>query len=200
MAYWHPDAVLGLDEYLADFYRHFATLARDFRKLEAGQTFSEPGDASWEAFAAGNWTRAVELMGEVSEQSRRYFDELKARGRVARRVRLVREPLSDYLIWELNGLRRNERLGERIRVLPVADALRAVPSAYVDDFALLDTTVAYRVLYDASGCAAGAERSTDAADVAGIAAAFDTLFDAGEDLDSYHRRRLVGHVPTSAVA
>ena len=51
---------LELPEYYADFQRNFRH-AREFWKLERGQVFAEPGDASWEAFDAGDWDEAMRL-------------------------------------------------------------------------------------------------------------------------------------------
>ncbi len=55
--------LMALDDYYADFERNFAT-TRDFWKLERGQEFAEPGDASWEAFDRGDWEESMRLLEE----------------------------------------------------------------------------------------------------------------------------------------
>lgn len=55
---------LTLAEYQADFARHFWNIdQRGFWKLERQQFFREPGDASWEAFARGEWKGRTSIDG-----------------------------------------------------------------------------------------------------------------------------------------
>ncbi|MET8358849.1 DUF6879 family protein [Micromonospora sp. NPDC005171] len=51
-----PGEVLALDDYWADFDQRFwKTGPPGFWKLERQQTFQEPQDEGWQAFAAGRW-------------------------------------------------------------------------------------------------------------------------------------------------
>jgi hypothetical protein len=49
---------MELPGYYADFEENYSH-AREFWKLERGQEFAEPGDASWEAFDRGDWDEAT---------------------------------------------------------------------------------------------------------------------------------------------
>jgi hypothetical protein len=40
--------------------------AREFWKLERGQAFAEPGNASWEAFARGDWDESLRLIEDFA--------------------------------------------------------------------------------------------------------------------------------------
>jgi hypothetical protein len=62
---------LELPEYYADFQNDFRC-ARTFWKLERGQTFAEPGDASWEEFNAGDWRESMYLLEERRADLKRY--------------------------------------------------------------------------------------------------------------------------------
>ena len=46
-----------------------------FWKLERRQAFREPGDPSWEAFAAGDWARSLKLNDAESESVSAKVDE-----------------------------------------------------------------------------------------------------------------------------
>lgn len=52
----HPATWLDLDAYSDAFDEAYVDIA--FWKLERRQHFREPGMASWEAFAVGDWPRA----------------------------------------------------------------------------------------------------------------------------------------------
>src|ERR1700728_2724665 len=90
--------------YYADFEDNFWR-SREFRKLERGQVFAEPGDASWEAFDAGDWGEAMHLAEARRADLRRYHEENAAAGIRTRRIRIVSLPVTPYLQWELHLLR-----------------------------------------------------------------------------------------------
>jgi hypothetical protein len=70
---------MELPEYYADFQRNFWR-AREFWKLERGQVFADPGDASWEAFDAADWDEAMRLAEARRADLRRYHEENAAAG------------------------------------------------------------------------------------------------------------------------
>src|ERR1700733_8819463 len=106
---------LELPEYYADFQKNFVR-AREFWKLERGQVYAEPGDASWEAFNGGDWGESMRLIEERREDLKRYREEVVA-GTATRRVRIVSLPPTPYLQWELEVFRVREETGDQIRVL-----------------------------------------------------------------------------------
>lgn len=109
---------LPVDEYLAAFREDYARPeVKTFDKLECGQSFKEPGFASWEAFARGDWPGAVSLARDAVPAMGRQFAEAEERGLTLRRVRYVEVPPSDYLVWEMAVLRERVGLGEQVRML-----------------------------------------------------------------------------------
>ena len=79
---------MGLSAFYADFERNFA-YTREFWKLERGQVFAEPGDASWEAFNSGNWDEAMRLLEVRRADLKRYHQENAEAGTTTRRIRIV---------------------------------------------------------------------------------------------------------------
>jgi hypothetical protein len=56
-----PGERLDADAYLRDFWPCFERITDRFWKFERAQSFQEPGNPSWEALNAGDWTRALQL-------------------------------------------------------------------------------------------------------------------------------------------
>lgn len=190
MIVWSPDAKLNHEEYLADFWFYYERLKGRFRKLEAGQSFSEPGNPSWEAFASGDWEGAMRLVQERAAETKEYFDGLQRANICAERLRLVSLPFSPYLVWELNVLLQNQKLGESIGVLHAEKAAQLVDNIWLDDFVILDEAVAYRVLYGVDGVNVGAERSCDPTIVGHLIAVFESLQKVAEPLEAFFEREV----------
>jgi len=182
---------LTLDEYLDDYYARFwRTDRRGCWKLERQQTFRELDNASWEAADRGNWEEAVALLEKGREGDRRYQEKVRAHGFEFHRVRIVDKPYSAYLIWELNSLLIRHRHGERIRVLP-REALGELEAGQpLPEVVVLGSEVAYRVIYDATGLAVGAVRSTRSGTVRGWAAFIRRLYERGENLPDFFAREI----------
>jgi hypothetical protein len=101
--------------------------AEPFRKFLAG----EPDDLQWMA----SWLRGVR--------------DNTASGKSVGRVRVLTEPLTDYLRWEMELAYVNVAAGEDIRVLAPADAARLKLGS--DDFWLLDDRRAAVMRFGGSG-------------------------------------------------
>jgi hypothetical protein len=194
---WTPEDRLDSEGYLKDFYKYFDHMQDGMRKIEYGQSFSQPGNKSWEAFNHGDWQLALKLQDDLSKEADRYFKSLKRVAPPGRRVRIVVEPFSDYLIWELNIFRRNERLGEVIRVIKFPEAVELVARDFIDDYVAIDNTVAYRVLYDHNGLNIGAEKSLNPETVNGAVDAFEALFKNAEPFQEFFSREVVDRVPSN---
>ncbi|MGW4412986.1 DUF6879 family protein [Nonomuraea sp. NPDC004702] len=82
-----------------------------FWKLERRQHFKEPGYDSWEAFAKGEWEESLSILEAERVDMVAYHRRVKEHGFVARRVRVVEEPISPYLQWELYALRVRDQCG-----------------------------------------------------------------------------------------
>ncbi len=180
---------LSLADYKADFRAVEWTIGgQESWKLERRQYFREPGFGSWEAFARGDWDRALEL----SEGRRASVAEFQAKvsdfGIELYRLRVVEEPISPYLQWELHGLKLRAECGELIRVA-TADLVREFEAeAELPELITLGPSVLYQILYDDDGELAGAVKITDPKVVARATELTRYLYKAGEDLAPFFER------------
>lgn len=149
-----PGERLPLDHYFEDFERH-SIPGVDGWKLEVAQNFQEPGNESWEASVRGDWEESIRLLeaGRSTVQA-----ELREPPFPFHRVRIVQQPLTEYMEWELRSLLIRAEAGENICFLDAAtnDALLKLPEVVV-----IGRTVAYEVLYSSDGAVNGARRMKD---------------------------------------
>src|SRR2546430_9588369 len=89
---------LTLDAFDDDFEKRFAASGgHDSWKLERLQTFSQPGEARWEALARGDWGEAIRLIDERRESLETFAQDIDLIGVVPHRVRIVEKPIVPYL-------------------------------------------------------------------------------------------------------
>lgn len=194
-----PAAELDLDSYLADYHREFAQAQGVFYKLERGQTFREPGDPSWEAFIAGDWHRALELNEQDRAEARAMVRRHREQGLAAYRLRVVQEPVSAYVQWEMHFLRLLAEEGQPIAVLRAEQIAARERDRPLPEIVLLGEHVLYQVRYDAEGTPCGARRIDEPGTVAACRADLARLFAAGEPLlDFFHREIAPLPAPASA--
>nr|WP_236061992.1 DUF6879 family protein [Actinacidiphila acididurans] len=129
--------VLTDETYSRDFReRRTAIRNGDSWKLERLQHFEEEGSASRDAMRRGDWEAALRLMAGREDALRRAAEADVRNGSPFHRVRVVEEPLTPYLQWELHSLRQRALCGHRIRVV-LAEALSRAEAggapARVDD-------------------------------------------------------------------
>lgn len=190
---------LTADEYLDDFKQRFwDTGAEGCWKLERSQHFVEPDNESWQAFHAGDWARALELMEQGRPALQEYQDRIARSGFQVRRVRVVEHPISPYLIWELNSLRIRQECGGAIRVVGPEAVEEFERDTDLPEIFVVGTAAAYQVLYGEDGGLRGAIRSLDAGVVRQWAELSRSLYDQGEPLDSFFRREVAGLRPPHA--
>src|ERR1044072_4410287 len=109
---------LSLDAYRRDCReRQWMIDGQDSWKLERQQHFREPGFASWDAFARGDWDEALRLIEEERDYLREFSQEVADHRITLYRVRVVEQPIAPYLQWELHLLRLRAECGEKIRVV-----------------------------------------------------------------------------------
>ncbi|WP_413809068.1 DUF6879 family protein [Streptomyces sp. OE57] len=182
---------LPLDVYRRDFRERQWTIdGQDSWKLERGQHFREPGFASWEAFARGDWDESLRLIEEERDYLREFSQEVDDHRITLYRVRVVEEPITPYLQWELHLLRLRAECGERIRVVGpehLADLERTEP---LPELLTLGDSTTYRIRYTDQGVLDGAVRFTDAGITTRCRALTRDLYDAGEELGSYFAREV----------
>jgi len=180
---------LPLGEYRKEFRdAQWAIPGQESWKLERRQHFREPGFASWEAFAQGDWDTSLRLL----EGEREYLKEFSAKatrlGITLYRVRVVEEPIDPYLQWELHLLKLRAECGELIRVLPVGRVSTHEADRPLPELVTLGSSTLYHVLYDDSGELTGAVRVTEPSAVASAARLARNLYDQGENLAAFFDR------------
>ncbi len=185
--------------YHADYHRVFASGIRHMKKLERGQSFKERGFASWEAFAAGEWDRALSLADERRDTYAQQFHDAARLGVQQRRLRVVEFPVTPYVQWEFHVLRVRVELGDDIRVMDarrIADIEKDRP---VPEVVILGDAAMYEVLYDEDGNAMGCRRFTDRALIQETSAGFDALYERGDGFHDFFDRE-IAPLPPPAVA
>ncbi|MFJ9431802.1 DUF6879 family protein [Streptomyces sp. NPDC101490] len=177
--------------YHADFRRNYQDGIRHLNKLERGQDFKERGFASWEAFAAGEWDRALSLVEEKRPVYAEQFREAGRRGIQERRLRVVEFPVTPYVQWELFVLRLRVELGDAIRVLDAREIADVEKDRPVPEVVILGDLAMYEVLYDDDGNAMGSRRFTDRALIRETSRDFDTLYERGEEFPTFFDREIL---------
>ncbi|KNE83474.1 MULTISPECIES: DUF6879 family protein [Streptomyces] len=181
--------------YHADFRRVYKSGIRRLNKLERGQNFKERGFASWEAFAAGEWNRAISLAQEKRNTYAKQFHEAARLDILERRLRIVDFPVTPYVQWEMFVLRLRVELGDNIRVLDARKISEIEKERPVPEVVILGDVVMYEVLYDDDGNAAGANRFTDRTLIRETSVGFEALYKRGEDFHSFFDREIIPLAP-----
>ncbi|WP_432587103.1 DUF6879 family protein [Streptomyces sp. HD1123-B1] len=181
---------LNRPDYHAEFYRVHGSGIRFLNKLERGQHFKERGFASWEAFAAGEWKKALSLVEEKRDVYTRQFQEAAELGVLARRLRVVEFPVTPYVQWELFVLKLRVELGDHIKVMDARKISDLEQDHPVPEVVILGEEVMFEVVYDGDGNAAGANKFTDRALIRETSAGFDTLYDRAEDFFPFFEREI----------
>ncbi|GII76431.1 hypothetical protein Sru01_14130 [Sphaerisporangium rufum] len=189
-----PAALLGREEYGREFQAAYQNASGVVWKLERAQEFHEPYEPSWVAMAEGDWERSLRLIderrGSLAAEYAGYAE--------FRRVRIVAEPLTPYLQWELHVLAARVAAGERARVLPATAIGPLEEAGPLPELLVFASPLMYEVRYDRRGAHLGGRRITDPGTVAGCRAALAALYAQGEDLAAYVRRA-VEPLPPPAV-
>jgi hypothetical protein len=129
---------LTLDEFQSWFSDAWSKLDSRFLKLECWQSYQEiEGSESQEAYKRGDITTARGLLLQEAEADRLLYEDIKGRGIDYARIRLVQEPVTSYLKYELIAYEIRVVMGENIEVVRFDPALR-LPSEDHFDFLLFD--------------------------------------------------------------
>jgi hypothetical protein len=180
---------LELPDYYTDFQRNFRR-AREFWKLERGQVFAEPGDASWAAFDVGDWDEAMRLLEERRADLEGYQKENAAAGRKTRRIRIVSLPVTPYLQWELHLLKARDEAGGPIRILPASAIADLEDQGPLPDIYTMDGTVMYQAVYDENGVLESALRYANRTLVRDCRDFIADLYARGEPIGSFFEREI----------
>ncbi|SDL82445.1 hypothetical protein SAMN05421874_1308 [Nonomuraea maritima] len=179
-----PATTMDTAEYGADFAKEFEAAAGIVWKLERAQHFDEGDLPSYLAMLDGDWDRAMELADEMRPGFRADNPDRMD----FRRIRVVAEPLTPYLRWELPLLSMRAEEGENSRVVPVSAVRPYEADGPVPELVLFNSTALYEVRYDETGRHTGARKITDPEIVEPCVPVLEALFDAGEELRAYSAR------------
>ncbi|RBM04488.1 DUF6879 family protein [Streptomyces sp. PT12] len=177
---------LDLGDYQREFAeRHRRLRGRDSWKFERRQDFIELDHRGYDAFRAGRWEESMRLLDDRRESLRETMRERSLRATVFHRVRVVEEPLTPYLQWELRSLAVQAECGAAVRVVPAERVRRFEESGPLPEVVVLGGETLYHVLYTAEGVANGAIRIDDGAVVSSWTALIRDLYADGEDVTAY---------------
>ncbi len=133
---------VDLDGFASAFSRAWSELTSRFLKVECWQSYREgETNASQDAYERGDLRRARELLEKEAEADRPLYADVRERGLDFARIRVVREPLTDYLRYELMSYRIRAEMGENIEVVR-ADPGMPLPNEEIFDFLLFDRSIA----------------------------------------------------------
>jgi hypothetical protein len=116
------------------------------------------------------------------------------RGSVFHRTRVVEEPLTPYMQWQLHALRLRDECGAKIRILPANRLGDAEADGPLPELVVLGGRALYEVFYTDTGAPDGAVRYTEPSLVERWERYIKRLYAAGESVQSYFTRR-VAHLP-----
>lgn len=182
---------LALKDYYADFEKHFWHCSDlGFWKLERQQTFREPGYDSWEAFWRGDWDESLQLLEAGRADMAEYHRKVDQSGFVARRARVVQEPLTDYMQWELHALRVRDQCGGPVRVTDADQVAQYEDDGPLPEFCTLGDHVVYQALYDEQGVLHAAVKFVDQQLVLRCREFIMNVYEAGQPLAAWFDRNV----------
>ncbi|PRY00489.1 DUF6879 family protein [Allonocardiopsis opalescens] len=191
---------LSRTEYHADFDRVAESVTGVMWKLERSQTFREPDDPAWRSFVAGEWDEVLSLFDAERDDIAAEVAKDAERGVRLRRLRVVEEPVSAYLQWEMHSFKVLAECGVDVRVVGAQAISEWEVGAPVPEMVVLGDRVLYEVLYDESWAPCGARRIDDPEVVAGVVADIGRLYAGAEPLIEYFDREIAPLPPPKRTA
>jgi Family of unknown function (DUF6879) len=124
---------VDFDQFAAEFSHAWSRIQSRFLKLECWQQYQEAEtNESQAAYNRGEVEAARELLQQEAEADRPLYEDVNRRGIEYARVRLVQEPLTAYLRYELLSYGIREQMGENIEVVRCDPVLRLPNDEYFD--------------------------------------------------------------------
>jgi hypothetical protein len=187
---------LALTDYYTDFEKHFWRCGDlGFWKLERQQTFKEPGYDSWEAFWRGDWDEALRLLEAGRADMAEYHRKVEEHGFAARRARVVQEPLSAYMQWEMHALLVRDQCGGPVHVAHVDAVAPYEDDGPLPEICTLGNRVMYQALYDDQGILTGALKFVDPQLVLRCRQFIVDIYNAGEPLTKWFHSHVASLPP-----
>lgn len=168
-------------------------------KLERSQVFTEAADdPAWEAFVSGDWAKSLEIFEGERPAIRDEATKYARQGSQLRRLRIVENPVSAYLQWELQSLRIIDESGMPVRTLSASEITDLEDGLPLPEIVIVGNEALYDVQYDARWAACGARRITDHDAIREATAEMSRLWDQAEPLASYYAREIAPLPPPTA--
>ncbi|MGH3770468.1 MAG: DUF6879 family protein [Pseudonocardiaceae bacterium] len=166
----------------------------DSWKFERRQHFEEQGSPGRDAFRRGDWEGAMRILEGKRESVLQSVCKDRENRSTFYRVRVVEDPISGYMQWELQSLRMQAECGKPIRVVS-ARAVSALENTHLlPEVVVLGSKTIYEVVYTDSGVPDYAVRFTNAELAKNWEEFIKELYNIGEDVVSYVDRQ-VAHLP-----
>ncbi|MGI5352518.1 DUF6879 family protein [Streptomyces sp. CA-250714] len=191
--------LLEHDPYVSDFRaRRKAIRNGESWKLERLQHFEEDSPTR-DALRRGDWPEALRLFEARLDEARKTAEDDRKRSSPFRRLRVVEEPLTPYMQWELHWLHMRAEAGHQCRVLHAKEVAPAETDGLLPEIVVLDGKTLYEVLYTEKGAFERARRFTDPDVVKPWVAFVKQAYTVAEDIQSYFER-VVAHLPPPPAA
>ncbi|RLK61881.1 DUF6879 family protein [Actinokineospora cianjurensis] len=181
---------LALAQYRADFAeRQRAIRGGDSWKFERRQYFEEHHLGSDE-FRRGDRRAARRAIDAGRAEFANWVTQDNANGTTFYRVRVVEEPLTSYLQWEILLLRAQAECGNKIRVVPAEVIRNLEVHGVLPEVVTLGGQTLYEVVYTPSGVLDGGVRYFDQRKIEHWQTFVERLYESGEDVVNYAARTL----------
>jgi hypothetical protein len=190
---------LALPDYRRDFRARRAAIRNgDSWKLERLQHFEESNPRR-DALRRGDWDEALRLFEAERGSVREAALEDEGRGHDFHRLRVIEEPLTPYMQWELRWLHLRAECGYSTRVLPADKVAASETVRLLPELVILDEKILYQVFYSDAGATETAVRFTDLGLVTSWVAFIRHAYAAAEDIRGYFDR-VLAHLPPPPAA
>lgn len=183
------DILRPVQVYLDDADQYWRRINR-FDKLERLQHFREPGYPSWDAFAAGRWDEALQIMQRDRSTVEKEFAEDSRMGLASYRIRVVELPATPYLQWEFYELKTRAECGENIRVVGPEAVARYEMDTVVPELIFMGALAMYEICYDDTDTQIGGRKFTDSELIEQCLSEVHALYSQGEDLLAFFEREI----------
>ncbi|MFC4560387.1 DUF6879 family protein [Nocardiopsis mangrovi] len=180
---------LSYEEFERDLLRRRReTPGRESWRFERRQQARERDHPGWAEFERGRWDESLRLLERHRPGLRAQVRGEQDLGAAARRVRVVEEPLTPYLQWELHLLRIQAECGRPVRIVPGAALGALETSAPLPEVIVVGGRALYEIVHTQAGLIDGAVLFTDPGLAGRWQRFIGELFANGEDVRSYTDR------------